>query len=580
MVTMTTEAPNQISAPVHPGRPDLRPSAPGQGAPFGAMPVHSPDRMVHAGAPSATAPAAPPVRTGAPSARTGGAAFGARLGRAFSAVHHGGARLLRTGAHRRPRTDAPVRTTPEPATGTVRTTATRQADPVRTTTRRTKTETETLATQWGKLSTGRSRSTQLALRLLALLIVVSLVGVVVAPPALSAHDIIEWAKSSDTHSGLGLSPAWAWVTFLAMDFAAGVCVLICVYCAIANTKPGVFALYVWAFAGATAYANHSFGNRPNAPGDAGWFFPAMSLVGPLLLHSVLIFLRKRIKGERGNKRGERPNFPIADWLPILGTPQDTYGAWRTGSMLGVETPDAALWAYRAVSVNAGWWKRWMVRSLVRTAQTAVLRTKMADPTLALAIPGLVPDGAFVHLADETTAPVQTAPAAPVQTAPAAPVQGGAGHGGPIAAAPIPSSGAPAAPESRGSAPAAPAAPDSQGSAPAAPGAPGEPSAPEAAPADDGDALNGADQGAPGGKVISLSEAKRESAEAALRSIYDAYGADFTSWADLIAGPNRIALSKIENELHIGKRRVAPAFEHAEQLLPWAEVTAQRSEATA
>lgn len=563
MVTMTTEAPTPTTAPVHPVRPGVRPGAPVQNTPDGAPPVHVPNPPVQAGAPVHTEPAALPVRTGADPDRTAGATRTAPLAHAASAMRTAGARLLRTGAHRHARTGAPARTDPAPAPAVVRTTDV----PVRTTTRKAKPgETETLSTQWGKLSTGRSHGTQLALRLLALLIVVALVGVVTAPPALSAHDIIGWAKSNSPDAGLGLSPGWAWVSFLALDFAAAVCVLICVYCAIVNTKPGVFALYVWAFAGATAYANHSFGTRPDAPGDAGWFFPAMSLLGPLLLHSVLVFLRKRIKGARGNKRGERPNFPIADWLPILGTPQDTYGAWRAGSMLGVEKPDAALWAYRAISVDAGWWKRWMVRSLVRTAQTAVLRTKMADPTLALAIPGLVPDGAFASLAADPVAPVQGAPAAPVQDD--APHR----HNG---------SGAPAAPASApfDALPVRSAPSGAPGALPA-PDAPDAPRAPETAPDDACSAPPGAEQGAPGGKVISLSDAKRESAIDALRSIFKAYGADFTSWDDLISGPNRVSLSKIETELRIGKRRVAPAFEHAEHLVPWAGLVAMRNEATA
>lgn len=398
-------------------------------------------------------------------------------------------------------------------------------------TARTGAENTSLGEQWGKLTQERGHTVVIGLRVLVCLIVVSLVGVVVAPPALSAHDIIGWAQSHSPDAGLGLSFRWAWVTFLALDFAAGVCVLICVYCAIVSTKPGVFALYVWAFAGATAYANWSFGSRPDAPGDAIWFFPAMSLIGPLLLHSVLIFLRRRIKGQQGNKRGQRPSFPLADWIPIFGTPQDTFGAWRTGAMLGIETPDAALWAYRAVSLEANWLQRWGVKSLVRAQQINAFRARLADENLALAIPGLVPDGAFVSL---TGAEEAHAPAAPVHGRAAAP-------GAPARA----NSGAPAAGD-----PAVPDAPG-QGSAPGAPGAPGDSGAPE-----------------PGNAtVVNLDAAAHESARGALIRIFEQYGNKFDSWEALF---QVVSLSRIEREAGIGKRRAMKAIPHAETILPWAD----------
>lgn len=392
-----------------------------------------------------------------------------------------------------------------------------------------------LGEEWGKLTQHRGPWAAAGLRALVALIVIALVGVVVAPPALSAHDIIQWAQSDSTDAGLGLSHAWAWVTFLALDFAAGVCVLICVYCAIVNTKPGIFVLYVWAFASATAYANYSFGSRPDAPGDAVWFFPVMSVVGPLILHSVLHFLRKRIKGAQGNKRGQRPSFPMADWLPFTGTPQDTYGAWRTGAMLGIETPDAALWAYRAVSLDAGWFRRWFVKGLVRRQQTEAFRARLEDEGLALAIPGLVPAGAFVSLAGAPTegAPDDTA------ALPPAPVRSGAPAPAGPRTAPTAAPDAPTTVQQTGAV---------QGGAPAAPAAP----------------VQG---GAPGGTVVNLDVAAYTSARVALVRIFEAYGAGRGSWEELIAN---VSLSRIEKELSIGKRRSSKAFAHAEDVLPWAE----------
>lgn len=418
------------------------------------------------------------------------------------------------------------------------------------------TETVRLGDQWGKLTEARGPWAIAGLRFIVFLIVVALIGVVVAPPVLSAHDIIQWAQSASVDSGLGLSKGWAWVAFIALDFAAGVCVLICVFAAIVNTKPGVFALYVWAFAGATAYANHSFGTRPGAPGDAAWFFPVMSVIGPLMLHSVLVFLRKRIKGSQGNKRGQRPSFPLGDWLPFTGTPQDTYGAWRTGAMLGIEVPDAALWAYRAVSLDANWGSRWFVKRLVRREQIKAFRARLEDQNLALAIPGLVPDGAFVDLSSAAEPPDQVAPTG----APAAPHRGSAPPGAPgVAPAVHGSTGAPAAPAGarpgQSGSTAAPGAPGSAPGAPAAPGAPGQ-----------GDP---ADTGAPG-NVVNLADGVRHSVHSALVQIYEKYGAPYSGWDELI---RKVALSRIEREINIGKRRAGKAFLHAETVLPWADAPA-------
>lgn len=415
--------------------------------------------------------------------------------------------------------------------------------------------TETLGEQWGKLTHDRGTWAVRGLRAIAFLIAFALVGVVIAPPALSAHDIIGWAQSRSVESGLGLSQGWAIVAFLALDFAAGVCVLICLFCALVNEPAGKFALYVWAFALATAYANHSFGTRPGAPGDAGWFFPAMSLLGPLLLHSVLNFLRKRIAGAQGNKRGKRPTFPLVDWLPVVGTPQDTFGAWRTGAMLSIEVPDAALWAYRAVSLDAGWVTRWFVRKLVRAHQTSELRTMLENPDLALAIPGLVPSAAFVSLVQPDPAPQGNDPASQA-AAPAGrttrPVQPGAPVSAPVHDAPEPPTGAPVVHQ--------PVNDHHQG-APVHQGAPGAPVHHPSA-----------------GNVVSLDDAARVSAIGALSAVHAHYGKSYSSWAELTA-PGAVSLSQIERELGIGKRRMKKAFEHAELVLPWVNAQSAR-EATA
>lgn len=237
---------------------------------------------------------------------------------------------------------------------------------------------DTAIQMFGQLTYSNTRAGRIGLRALAVAIALSLVAIVIAPPALSAQDILAWARLNSPDAGLGLEQGWPWVVFLAMDFAAAVCVLVSLYCAFRDEPPGVFGLGVWAFAGITAFANYQFNTVPGAPGDGFWFFPAMSLVGPVLLHAMIKKIRGWVLKAAGGQRGRRPKFAVADWVPILGSPQATFGAWRIGGLLGISKPDDALFAFRALSRRRGWWRRWAVNGAVRAALDDALNIELSD----------------------------------------------------------------------------------------------------------------------------------------------------------------------------------------------------------
>ena len=176
-------------------------------------------------------------------------------------------------------------------------------------------------------------------RLLIGSIAALLAFVVAAPIALSAQDLVEWAESS---SGLNLDFGWATLVFMALDAAAAVCVLLSVYCAWRGEPAGGFGIAVWVFALVSAFANYQHGTREGAPGDAWWFFPLMSILGPALLEMVTRKLREWV--QRGdNRRGKRmPHFGWRRWVPGVGSWTDTYGAYRTANLLGIETVDLAV----------------------------------------------------------------------------------------------------------------------------------------------------------------------------------------------------------------------------------------------
>jgi Protein of unknown function (DUF2637) len=172
--------------------------------------------------------------------------------------------------------------------------------------------------------------------------------VICTPIALSSHDLINWAAAP---TGLALPAPWPVLVFLALDAAAGVCVLLTVYCAWRGEPPGVFAALVWCFAAGSAFANWRHARAPGAPPDAVWFFPAMSLAGPVLLEAVLGRLRRWVQRGAGRRGRATPSFGWRRWTPGIGALRDTYGAYRTALLLGVDTVDAAIATYHHLCPN-------------------------------------------------------------------------------------------------------------------------------------------------------------------------------------------------------------------------------------
>ena len=98
-----------------------------------------------------------------------------------------------------------------------------------------------------------------------------------------------------------------------------------------------------AFAAASAYANHQHGTRPGAPGDAWWFFPAMSLAGPALLEVTVRRVRRWVQTTAGRYERPLPHFRLARWLVA---PRETARAWRLAVTEGYWRPDDAIAAAR------------------------------------------------------------------------------------------------------------------------------------------------------------------------------------------------------------------------------------------
>jgi hypothetical protein len=187
-----------------------------------------------------------------------------------------------------------------------------------------------------------SRLSRLAMAVLLAIVGMLLAIVIITPIALSSQDLIGWAAAP---TGLHLPQPWPVLVFVALDAAAGVCVLLTVYCAWRGEPAGIFGILVWCFALGSAFANWRHSSQPDAAPDAVWFFPLMSVAGPALLEAVLGRFRRWFQRDTGRRGKATPTFGWRRWTPGLGACRDTYGAYRTALLLGIDTVEAAITAY-------------------------------------------------------------------------------------------------------------------------------------------------------------------------------------------------------------------------------------------
>jgi hypothetical protein len=224
-------------------------------------------------------------------------------------------------------------------------------------------------------SAARGKLARIATGVLLALVALLLTVVVAAPIALSSGDLVRWAAAP---TGLGLTDWWPWLVFLALDAAAGVCVLLAVYCAFTGQSACIFKILVWVFAGASALANYRHNIVPGSPTDGWWFFPASSVLGPGLLEAVTWFVRRQVERRRGVRAGGRPKFGLGRWLPIIGSPRDTYGSYRTAQILGIATVVEAVTTYHQLCPDGSL----RVVRAIRARDVAVARTAAEEAAKA------------------------------------------------------------------------------------------------------------------------------------------------------------------------------------------------------
>ena len=226
-----------------------------------------------------------------------------------------------------------------------------------------------------------SHAARVAMAILLAVVGVLLAVVICTPIALSSQDLIDWAGAP---TGLGLPDPWPVLVFVALDAAAGVCVLLTVYCAWRGEPAGVFGVLVWCFAFGSAFANYRHSTAPGAAPDAVWFFPLMSVAGPALLEAVLSRFRRWFQRDTGRRGRRLPAFGWRRWTPGLGALRDTYGAYRTALLLGIDTVDTAITAYHQLCPDGSL----RVAAALRARHAAETVGPLTDPASPGAGPGV------------------------------------------------------------------------------------------------------------------------------------------------------------------------------------------------
>jgi hypothetical protein len=125
----------------------------------------------------------------------------------------------------------------------------------------------------------------------------------------------------------------------------------------------------------------------------------MSLAGPGLLEAVLGRFRRWLQRDIGRRNRQLPAFGWRRWTPGLGAPRDTYGAYRTALLLGIDTVTAAISTYHQLCPDGS----------LRVA--AALRRHHAAQAHTAGQPPAHPNGAVPPVPDDLRRRIPNDPAA-------------------------------------------------------------------------------------------------------------------------------------------------------------------------
>lgn len=158
------------------------------------------------------------------------------------------------------------------------------------------------------------------------------------PIGLTSQQLVRWGADPN---GLGLPGYWPLLVPTAVDLSALVCIGMTVAAAFRRDPPGIFGVLVWTFALAGAYVQYANGQHERAAGgaqDAWWAMPAMSLLGPALLHFALHRLRRWWREDNEEVLTGAAGFGVR-WAVA---PVSTLRAWAASRRMGITRAQDAI----------------------------------------------------------------------------------------------------------------------------------------------------------------------------------------------------------------------------------------------
>ncbi len=170
-----------------------------------------------------------------------------------------------------------------------------------------------------------------------------LAAVIAVPTVMSGIHLIQWA--GDDVNGLGLPTALTPLPIVTLDGTTVVCIAMVTMAALRREHGGAFQIMAWVMSLISFGVNLKYGLETKPKGDE-YYYPAMSITGPVIMEFTLAFLRRwlaidaglRFQGVAWKDFGKRLRPRVAR--------RETKAAWRISQREGITDPWQAIRAAR------------------------------------------------------------------------------------------------------------------------------------------------------------------------------------------------------------------------------------------
>jgi len=177
-----------------------------------------------------------------------------------------------------------------------------------------------------------------------------LAAVITVPTVMSGIHLVSWAH--DKTNGLDLRYALAGLPIVTLDGTTIVCIAMVTMAALRREHGGAFHVMSWVMSLISFAVNLRYGLETPQKGDE-YYYPVMSITGPVILEFTLAFLRRwlsidaglRFQGVAMHDFGKRMRPGVAR--------RETKAAWKVSQREGITDPWQAIQAAREIRLLRG-----------------------------------------------------------------------------------------------------------------------------------------------------------------------------------------------------------------------------------